>query len=347
MSVRNTWITVGVMLALAMTAAIAGTGSEPLVGESDGILRGPVHVPVLAYHHVAPAVSAKSHGSISCAKFERDMDILCRKGYQAISFRELYDYLDKGTTLPSKPILITFDDGYLSNYQYAWPILRAHRMKAVFYVIGWSVGQDHNPAGKKILPHFDWEQAREMVKSGDIEIGSHTYDLHTVYGTSGGTGKKTGYGARRMRIESHEDYERRLSADLKRSAEDMKAHLGRGPDSISYPFGVYEADTEQIARRYFKGSFTITPSIRTFRTTEDLYAVPRILADERTDVLKELARCSREPSTPWMTVGLWAAGLLWLPALAGIPMVLGCRCDTLDSGTEAEDEQSDSKDQDG
>ena len=67
--------------------------------------------------------------------------------------------------LPDKPILITFDDGYASNYMYAYPILKKLGMQATIFVI-----TDRRGKTLSVNPHFSWNQAREMQDSGVIDI---------------------------------------------------------------------------------------------------------------------------------------------------------------------------------
>ena len=79
-----------------------------------------------------------------------------------------------------KPVVITFDDGYLSNYQYAYPILKETGMVATIFVIGATVGntEHYKNTNYPITPHFTFQQGAEMVASGIISIQSHTYDMH-------------------------------------------------------------------------------------------------------------------------------------------------------------------------
>jgi len=74
--------------------------------------------------------------------------------------------------LPEKPIIIAFDDGYLSNYTKAFPILKKYGMKATIFIVASTVGKMYPEIN---YSHFTWAQAREMRESGLIEIGSHTY----------------------------------------------------------------------------------------------------------------------------------------------------------------------------
>jgi peptidoglycan/xylan/chitin deacetylase (PgdA/CDA1 family) len=134
-------------------------------------------VPVLLYHHLGN--DGKDGATITPAQFEENMLALYEAGYTAISIGQLVDFVYRGVDLPVKPILITFDDGYYSNYEYAYPVLKQYGFKATIFIIGVSFGKDtYKDTGRSIFPHFGRVEALEMVQSGLISIQSHTYDMH-------------------------------------------------------------------------------------------------------------------------------------------------------------------------
>ncbi len=139
---------------------------------------GPLYVPILLYHHLSDEM-APSSTVISTASFERQMSILFENGYESITFEQLYSYVVSGTPLPEKPVVITFDDGYMSNYQYAFPVLKQYGFKATVFVIGSSIGRsEYKNTGIPIIPHFGAAEIEQMVASGLITIHSHTFDMH-------------------------------------------------------------------------------------------------------------------------------------------------------------------------
>lgn len=80
---------------------------------------------------------------------------LSEAGYTGVSFDELQAYVLRGAPLPEKPVVITFDDGYESNYTLAYPILQKYGMKATIFAIGVSFGTDHyKDTDYAITPHF-------------------------------------------------------------------------------------------------------------------------------------------------------------------------------------------------
>ena len=137
-------------------------------------------VPILLYHNVTAACEA-SGATITAVRFDEQMKALFEAGYTAVSFDDLRSYVTKGDALPEKPVVITFDDGYKSNYQLAFPVLEKYGMKATIYAIGVSVGKrTYKDTGIAIKPHFSLEQAAEMIDSGLITIANHGYNLHEV-----------------------------------------------------------------------------------------------------------------------------------------------------------------------
>lgn len=102
------------------------------------------------------------------ALFEAQIAALAQAGYTAVFPDDLAAYVNQGKALPDKPIVITFDDGYLSNYEYAWPILEKYGMVATIFMVGATTGntEHYKDTAYPITPHFSYEQGAEMVASG-------------------------------------------------------------------------------------------------------------------------------------------------------------------------------------
>lgn len=124
-------------------------------------------VPVLTYHHIG---DGPEWFNVSAADFERQLIFLRDKGYTTVSVMELAEGLSGRASLPSRPIVITFDDGYEDNYSAAYPILARLKMRGTFFVVTGKMGQ----AG-----YMSWEQAGKM-SAGGMEIGSHTLSHYTL-----------------------------------------------------------------------------------------------------------------------------------------------------------------------
>lgn len=187
----------------------------------------PVDPPILVYHDINP--HPINDMQVTPEKFKNDMLALKQSGYHPIFFSDLLLARANKKPLPAKPVIITFDDGYLSNYTYAYPILKELHFKATISIVVSMVGQ--SPWG---TPHFSWAQAREMAASGLIQFGMHTYNLH---GTEGVLPQKN---------EPAQAYRQRLTNDFNLATKLMTENLGVKPDIFCYPEGYYTNTAENL-----------------------------------------------------------------------------------------------------
>ena len=142
-------------------------------------VRSELKIPILMYHALTKVSEEASSTVITVEKFEEHMAALADAGYTAIFFGDLLDYVKEGKKLPEKPILITFDDGYLSNLTLAGPILDKYGHKATISVVGITAGSStYKDTGVSIYPHFTFEAAKMAYGSGLFDFQSHTYDMH-------------------------------------------------------------------------------------------------------------------------------------------------------------------------
>jgi peptidoglycan/xylan/chitin deacetylase (PgdA/CDA1 family) len=93
-------------------------------------------IPVLMYHSVAPVIKdwAFNYLSMHPDVFENHLSVLESSGYVSVSLSELHDYVSGKGRLPPRAVVLTFDDGYLDSWVFAFPILRKHGFKATVFV---------------------------------------------------------------------------------------------------------------------------------------------------------------------------------------------------------------------
>lgn len=131
------------------------------------ILPEPEGFPILEYHTITENPEPISEVyNVTPSDFAAQLDYLQEKGYTTITLQDFMRVVHGKGELPEKPIVLTFDDGYEDNYTEMLPILEAHNMKAVVYVITNEIGKPG---------YLSLEQIKDMQKRG-IEIGSHTAD---------------------------------------------------------------------------------------------------------------------------------------------------------------------------
>ncbi len=148
--------------------------SPTLTASQMNQLYGPcTTAPTLMYHHLQPADLAKSKNQASLTVnpeiFEKHLQYIKDKGYQPISMAQLAAFFDSKTPLPSKPILITFDDGYQDNYDYAIPLLSKFSYPATIFI---STGLMENP------DYMTWSEIVNSPKS--ILFANHTWSHKNV-----------------------------------------------------------------------------------------------------------------------------------------------------------------------
>ena len=197
--------------------------------------RQSIDLPIVMYHGISESASGESKYFISKDRFESDLKWYRDSGYTTILPSQLYAYVSGEAILPSKPILLTFDDGYCNNYTYAFPLLQKYNMKAVISLIG----SDSDIASDDIyrVPsscNLSWGEVALMAKSGLVEFGNHTYDLHRIAGGRKGANQKPG--------ESVEAYHEMLSADLTKNQEKIASASGSVPLLFAWPYGAYPQD---------------------------------------------------------------------------------------------------------
>ena len=204
-----------------------------------------VRLPILMYHHVVDGGDPAS--SISAEMFESHMKALSTAGYTVVSFEDLRDYVEIGTPLPDRPIVLTFDDGYMSVYDSAFPVLRDYGMKATVFVIGVFYGESVYKGANylQITPHFGDVEVADMVASGLVSIQSHSYDMHQFEPYEAGIPRK---GILRRSDESKKEYIEAFAADYALAADQIENAAGARPFVYSYPFGRRTRQAERLLK---------------------------------------------------------------------------------------------------
>lgn len=188
-------------------------------------------LPVLMYHHIT--TREKTHEqypfTISPAQFERQLELFKKHGFATIGLDELYAAARNAAPLSPRPVVLTFDDGYLNNYTELFPLLKKHGAKAVIFLTVNEIGSN---------PDFlNWEQVQQMQQSGLVSFGSHSLS--------------------HRRLRSLPDDEVRY--ELSESKKILETRLGRPVTSFCYPFGAFD---ERIRPLVFKAGYTFDFSTR-------------------------------------------------------------------------------------
>jgi biofilm PGA synthesis lipoprotein PgaB len=215
---------------------------------------------VLSYHDVRDDVAAKGDAdryAVSTANFAAHLDWLRTHGYHPVSVQQVLDARAGRAALPTRPVLLTFDDGLRSVYTRVFPLLRAYGYPAlVAPVTAWvelPPGQvvPYGPRDFTAADFVTWAQLREMQDSGLVEIGSHSHDLHrgvpgNPYGNQTPAAVTREWRGERG-YEDQAQYRARIEHDLAASRAAIATHLGRAPRVIVWPYAAYNRATNDIA----------------------------------------------------------------------------------------------------
>jgi peptidoglycan/xylan/chitin deacetylase (PgdA/CDA1 family) len=180
-----------------------------------------------------------------------------RHGYQSLTFADIKTLMEKGESVPSNAVVITFDDGYQNNYTEAFPLMREKGLRGVIFLVVQTIGWDnnwHDPATETRIPMLTWAQVEEMKKTG-FEFGSHT-----------------------MTHANLENIEIQYAVvEIEKSRRVMGETLGNQPVSFAYPYGAGQ-DSALLREIVRQAGYTFGISIHQGKAalTNDLYCLKRI-----------------------------------------------------------------------
>jgi len=241
------------LLALSFCCEPAHVYSWPLFPPREPQTRD---VPIIMYHLITKDSKQLGQYAISPDEMEADLKYLAENDYEPVFMADLIRFVNGKQSLPKKPIVLTFDDGRSSDYDYLLPLLEKYDMKAVLSIVGQFTDENSEATYKK-KPHLTWDQVEEIHKSKRVEIQSHSYHFHD----SIGCGRRKG--------ESMEAYQKRLKADLSKFQEMLTNKIGRTPTTFTYPLGVISKGSEEVLKDLnFQASLSCSEGINTIATGE-------------------------------------------------------------------------------
>ncbi|TCB58074.1 poly-beta-1,6-N-acetyl-D-glucosamine N-deacetylase PgaB [Acinetobacter terrae] len=224
----------------------------------------PPHNPtltVIGYHEIINTENALiPEYAVSTTQFQQHIDWLKKNGFHFINVDQLIQAHQGKYSLPTKPVLLTVDDGYASFYQNAYPIVKANKIPVVLAVVGsWlepKEDQSIDFSGEQLQRKemLSWAELKEMQDSGLVEMASHSYNLHRgIVGNPQGNFEPAAvtrlYDAKSASYEDDSHYQQRISNDLKQNNQLLIAHGLKSPRVMVWPYGHYNMQTVKIAKQ--------------------------------------------------------------------------------------------------
>ena len=264
------------LLAGAVLAALPGCGGAPASRSRDGVsveqtrtqeatsapksptpsapvtisLQPPSYegyepLPCFMYHHVDPTM--KDDLAVTPAQFESHLKALQAAGYRTITARELAEYHAGETSLPPRPAMITFDDGWKNQFKYAVPLLKKYGFTATFFVNPKWIGKGG--------AYMTAEQVASLADTG-FDVESHTWGHVSLVRSHATT---QGAFGRSMRQQF------RLAEDWIRDT------TGQKPVALCYPFGFYDSEVvAELGRAGYDSAYTTEEGVADARPWDAL-----------------------------------------------------------------------------
>ncbi|MGI4749801.1 MAG: polysaccharide deacetylase family protein [Janthinobacterium lividum] len=212
------------------------------------VVLGRKQIPVLCYHQIrnwkpTDSKTAKDY-IVQENDFREQMKMLADSGYHTILPDQLYAYLNENAELPTKPIMLTFDDTDLDQYTLAAPQMKKYGFKGVFFIMTVSLGRPH---------YMTKDDVKELSDDGNV-IASHTWDHHNVKKYQG------------------QDWVTQIDKPTKK----LEEITGKPIKYFAYPFGLWnEQAIPELKKRGFVAAFQLSEKRD---TVEPLYTIRRLLA---------------------------------------------------------------------
>ena len=220
--------------------------SHRIVASASGILARK-QVPILCYHQLRDWRSTDSKRAkdyiVPSAIFREQIKILADSGYTTILPDQLMNYLKYGDPLPDKPVMLSFDDTDLDQYELARPVLDQFGFKGVFFIMTVALNKPH---------YMTRDQVKELSDEGHV-IGSHTWD--------------------HMNVKKFEPADWAIQVD--KPLRQLEEITGKSVRYFAYPFGLWKPEViPGLKERHFEGAFQLSAKMD---DRDPLYAIRRII----------------------------------------------------------------------
>lgn len=213
------------------------------------------NIPILMYHSISSQANPRFRPStVSPETFEKHLSYLEQCHYTSLTVTQFVQAMARGGTgLPSRPVILTFDDGYADFYTHALPALQRHGLTATLYIVTAFVGSTSHwveHIGEGMRPLLTWAQLAEINASG-IECGAHTHTHRPLDMLPPSVARD----------------------EIVRSKELLEEHLGQQVSSFAYPYGYYSPRVRRIVQ---EANYTSACAVN--RAMSSLHDDPYVLA---------------------------------------------------------------------
>ena len=228
-------------------------------------------VPVLMYHHINPHKGDTV--TVTPEVFEEQMKHLKKRGYRTLAVSELKSYIKGDLALDQRSVVVTFDDGWLDNYLYAYPVLKKYKINAVIFLITDRVekaSETFNSMADNVPTH---EESKELINNGEIYKVALNWQLINKMRESG---LVEFYSHTRSHKKCDGITVEELRDELAGSKELIERRLEKSSPYFCWPYGNYNETSLRIAKEAgYQAVFTTDHGV--VKAGSDPYMIKRIL----------------------------------------------------------------------
>src|SRR5688572_10535703 len=226
-------------------------------------------VPILCYHRIGGGISRMI---VSQKSFEAQLDYLARNGYRVVRLRDIADFVAGKKQLPRKAVVITFDDGHVSAYQQAFPLLKKYGFPATFFLY-----TDFVTARDAL----SWAQIREMADSGLADFQSHSKTHANL--------------VVRLPDETDQQYRKRLDTEIRVPRELIERNVATKVTQYAYPYGdANEVVLERMTQSGYRLGLTVNPGGNAFFAHPLMLRRTMILGEQPLEAFRSALEVFRE-----------------------------------------------------
>jgi peptidoglycan/xylan/chitin deacetylase (PgdA/CDA1 family) len=213
--------------------------------------------PILVYHRFGPTVADSM--TTRTKVFESQLAIMRQNGYTVIPLRTLVEHRLKGGPAPAdKSVIITVDDGHRTVYTELFPLIKKYHLPVTLFI--------YPSAISNASYAMTWDQLREMLASGLVEVQSHTYWHPNFF--------------KEKKKLPPAEYQKLLISQFRKSRLTLEKRLGNKVEWLAWPFGLYN---QELMKSAAENGYSIALSIerRHASDADNVLALPRYLMEDR------------------------------------------------------------------
>lgn len=251
---KKRWLQTAYLLFLfCLLIASVTTSAAPIAIQQAASPPSTLTVPILTYHRFSPTVADSM--TMKTVDFESNLRWLHDNGYQVIPLKQYLDYrLSKGRAPAPKSVIITIDDGHKTVYSDLLPLIKRYKIPVTLFI--------YPSVISNASYGMTWDQLKELVKTGYVDIQSHTY-WHPNFKQE------------KKRL-TPDEFAKFTRAQLVKSKEKLEKVFGTQVNVLAWPFGIYTPELEQMAKDAGY-DMALTIDRRHANDKDAMMAVPRYL----------------------------------------------------------------------